>query len=248
MKAIIVAGGKGKRLRPVTDKLPKAMVKVAGRPILEHILNLLKNHGISEFIFSLCYLPQLIISYFGNGTKFEVEIDYVFEKKDTPLGTAGAVLGAKKYIKDTFIVTYADILRELDVHKMVSYHHRNGLIATLAVYKNSSSNPKSIIEFDNNSRVTNFVERPKFRNKKGKPVWSNASFYVLEPEIFEFIPQNQKSDFGKDIFPKVIAAGGKVIAYKQKGYLFDIGDAKKLEKAKLFFTKNRGINNRMKND
>lgn len=235
MKAIIIAGGRGERLKPLTDKLPKTMIEVAGKPILEHIIALLKKNDISGIIISVCYLADKIISYFGDGSKFGVKIDYVFEKKDAPLGTAGAVLGAKKYIKDTFIVTYADILRKLDIRQMVSYHHRNGLIATIAVYKNSSPNPKSIIEFNSSNRVTNFVERPKFRNKKQKPIWSNASFYIFEPEIFDFIPAKRKSDFGKDLFPKVLRAGEKVSAFKSSGYFVDIGDSQKLSYARKTF-------------
>lgn len=235
MKAIIVAGGRGERLKPLTDTIPKAMVKVGNKPILEHIVNLLKKHKISEFIFSLCYLPDKIISYFGDGSKFGVKTDYIFEEKNNPLGTAGAILGAEKFINNTFIVVYGDIIRELDIRKMISNHKKSRSIATIAVYKNYASNPKSIIGFDINHRVQRFIERPKAKDKRQKIIWSNASFYVFEPEIFEFIPQNKKSDFGADIFPNLLKKGEKISAFVSKGYFVDIGDPGKLSHARKTF-------------
>ena len=119
MIAVIVAGGKGTRLKPITNKIPKPMVKVGDKPILEHILNLFKKQGFTDFVFALCYKPEIITNYFGNGQKFGVNINYTYEKEDQPLGTAGAILPSKKYIKGAFIVTYADILRQLDIKEMI---------------------------------------------------------------------------------------------------------------------------------
>lgn len=234
MIAVIVAGGRGERLKPLTDKRPKAMIQIAGKPILEHILNLCKSYGITEFAFSLCYLPQKIISYFGDGSKFGVKIDYVFEDENTSLGTAGAVLGAKKFIKDTFIVTYGDILRELDIRKMIAHHRKNKVVATITVYKNLSSNPKSVIKLDHN-KVIKFTERPVNTTNNKKPIWSNASFYIFEPEIFDFIPSSVKSDFGHDIFPKLLVNKKKISSFICKDYFVDIGDRGKLSYARKTF-------------
>lgn len=234
MKAVIIAGGRGERLKPITVTLPKVMVKVKGKPILEHILNLCKSHGINEFIFSLCFLPQKIISYFGDGSKFGVKISYIFEKESMPQGTAGAIQGAQQYIKETFIVTYGDILRELDIGKMISFHRENNTIATIAVYKNSSSDPKSIIDVDTNNYIKSFIERPK-KSYTEQEVWSNASFYIFEPGIFDFIPKNEKTDFGKDVFPKLISSGEIISAFKSEGYFADIGNPSKLDYARRTF-------------
>src|SRR3990167_3201210 len=114
MKMIIVAGGKGTRLRPLTNEIPKPMINIQGKPILEHILLHARQYGIAEFIFSLCYLPNIITEYFGTGEKWNVKIDYIYEDQNMPKGSAGGIVDAKKYINDTFIVTYADILRDLD--------------------------------------------------------------------------------------------------------------------------------------
>src|SRR3989344_1376598 len=112
MKAIIIAGGRGERLRPLTDNIPKPLVEVNGKPILLHTLELLKSHGITEFIIALCYLPERVVSYFGDGSKFGVHITYTYEDQLKPLGNAGAITLSQKYIKETFIVTYADIVRK----------------------------------------------------------------------------------------------------------------------------------------
>src|SRR3990172_2732098 len=118
-KVLIVAGGKGERLRPITNTIAKPMVKVGNKPVLEHNLDLFKKYGFKNFIFALCYLPETISDYFGDGKKFGVEIEYTYENPETPLGTAGAITLAKEKIDSTFIVTYGDILRVVDVAEML---------------------------------------------------------------------------------------------------------------------------------
>jgi NDP-sugar pyrophosphorylase family protein len=160
MKAVIVAGGKGERLTPLTNTIPKPMIEVDGKPILEHIVRQMKQSGIKDFIFCLCYLPEVITSYFGDGLSMGINIQYVYEEQIRPLGTAGAVKLAEQYIDDTFLVTYADILRIIDIKDFISVHKKRKGTATLAVYKNSNSNPKSLIRFDNKNRIQTFIERP----------------------------------------------------------------------------------------
>lgn len=241
MKAIIVAGGKGTRLKPLTDKMPKPMIEVAGKPILEHIVNLFKKFGLTDFIFALCYLPEKITAYFGDGSKFGIKITHTFETEDNPMGTAGAIIFAKPYINDTFIVTYADILRKLNIKEMIKQHKKKKALATINVYKRFGPNPKSKVLFDQNNRVSEFIERPNqqqitnHQQPATNYVWANGSFYVFEPEVFELIPNDQRSDFGKDIFPKLLSAGEKIFAYPTDGYFIDIGNLEKLEKAKKNF-------------
>ena len=240
MKAIILAGGRGERLKPLTDKLPKPMLKIAGKPVLEHIVDFFKKDGITDLIFSLYYLPGKITSYFGNGSKFGVRINYILEETGFPLGTAGAIVQAQKYIKNTFIVTYGDILRELDIGDMLRQYNKDRALATLAVYKNYSLDPKSMIQFDKKNEIDEFIERPKKEKLKKEFVWSNASFYIFGPEIFDYLPKNRPSDFGRDIFPKLIASGRKVVAYKQKGFFLDVGDIKKLKEVENYFLYSTG--------
>ena len=231
MKAIIVAGGKGERLRPLTNTIPKPMVDVNGKPILQHIVYLLKSHGITEFIFALCYLPHVITDYFGNGKKFGISIEYTFESEDKPMGTAGAIIPAKPYINGTFIVTYADILRKLDITDMIKFHKKTKSFATLHVYKRKGPNPKSMVQFDSNNRITQFIERPKSKDISEDFVWSNGSFYILDKQIFDYIPPDKPSDFGKDIFPKLLAADKSLYGYPTNGYFVDVGNLQNLKRA-----------------
>lgn len=236
MKAIIVAGGKGERLQPLTDKIPKPMVKVKGKPILKHILDLLIKNGIKEFVIALCYSPQVITSYFGDGSKFAVKIHYTFESPENPLGTAGGIVPAKSLISDTFIVTYADILRKLDIQKMTQFHKNKHSFATLNIYKRYGNDPKSMVIFDEDFRVTEFKERPRPEELKEDFVWANGSFYIFEPEVFDFIPEKQKLDFGKDIFPKLLSEQKALYVFPTEDYFVDIGNMKKLEKARKTFS------------
>lgn len=239
IKAIIIAGGKGERLRPITERIPKPIIEIDGKPILFHILELLKSHGVKDFVIALCYLPEKIVSYFGDGSKFGVDIKYTYENPLKPLGTAGAITLAKKYIKESFIVTYADIIRELNVTDMIKQHKNTNAFTTLNVYKREGPDPKSMIEFDDTKRILKFIERPTVKDTKGKFVWANGSFYILEPEIFDFIPDSVKSDFGADIFPKLLEEKKALYAYPTKDYFIDIGNLEKLEKAKKTFPKSR---------
>jgi len=236
MKAIIVAGGKGDRLRPLTDIIPKPMIEVAGKPILEHIVNLFKKYDIIDFLFSLCYLSHVITLYFGDGSKFGIRITYTFEKENVPMGTAGAITFAKKYINNAFIVTYGDILRELNIKEMIKQHKKKKAFVTINVYKRFGPDPKSMVVFNKEGRVEKFIERPKPQDLRSDFVWANGSFYIFEPEIFDFIPKDKPSDFGKDIFPKILAAGKPIFVYPSSGYFVDIGNLKKLKTAKRTFT------------
>ncbi len=227
--AVILAGGKGERLKPITEIIPKPMVKVGGKPILEHIINLLVKNDITDIVISLCYKPKLVKEYFKNGRNLGAKISYRYENENQPLGTAGAVAKLRYKIKSTFIVAYGDILRELDVKKLLGFHFLNKGIGTICVYNNKKPDPKSLVLFNNKKKITSFSERPT--KVTAKKVWSNASFYVFEPEIFTYLAYKQFADFGKDIFPKVLADNKKMFAYKHNGYFCDVGDLEKYKKA-----------------
>lgn len=235
MKAIIVAGGRGERLKPITDNIPKPMIEVAGKPILLHIIELLKKYGVEEFILALCYLPNVIIDYFGDGRRFGIKISYTFESPSSPLGTAGAISLSRNSINDTFIVTYADILRELDIKKVVDFHKKNKAFATLNIYERQNKRAKSMVIINENNKIVKFIERPNQSKLTKEHIWVNGSFYVLEPEIFDFIPKGKKSDFGADIFPKLLLSKKDLYAYPTTGYFVDIGDMTKLDLARRTF-------------
>jgi len=159
-----------------------------------------------------------------------MEIKYIEEDPDHPLGTAGGLCQASKLVNKTFIVAYADILRELDILDMLRTHQQRKAFATINVYQNFGKNPKSSIKMGRQYRIVEFIERPD-PNKLKEPVWSNASFYFFEPDIFEFIEQGKLQDFGKDIFPKLIKAKKPIYAYSSSGYFLDISNMEKLNQA-----------------
>ena len=235
MKAIIMAGGRGERLKPITDTVPKPMIEIRGKPILEHTINHFKKFGIKDFIFSLCYLSHVIFSYFGDGSKFGVNINYIYEEAEKPLGTAGGIAKAKKYINGPFIVASGDILREINIDEIIKFHKRKDSFITLNTYKRFGPDPKSMIIFDKHGLIKKFIERPNPGDVKEDYVWSNGSFYVFEPEIFDYIPKNQHSDFGKDIFPKLLVDNKKIYAFPTEDYFVDIGNLAKLEIARTTF-------------
>lgn len=228
MKAIIVAGGEGKRLRPLTNTLPKPMVCVGGIPILEHTINLLKKHNVTDIILALCYLPQPIIDYFGDGSKFGVSLEYTFENPSTPLGTAGAILSAKQYISETCIVTYADIIRDLDVTAMIKKHRDSKSIATINAYKHTGQNFKSSITFNKNNILTSFKEQEVSTTLENSFAWSNGSFYIIEPQVFEYIGNHFPSDFAKDVFQKLLLQQKKISVFPSEKYFIDIGTKESL--------------------
>lgn len=236
-KAIIVAGGRGERLKPMTDSIPKPMIVVGGKPVLEHIINLLKNFGVTDFIITLCYLPNVITDYFGDGSSFGIHITYLLEDEKKPLGTAGSIKNAAKYIDNTFIVTSADTLRILDIRKMFALHKKNNAFATMNVYKRYGVNPKSSVLFDDAHQVLKFTERPSQKKSIQDFVWANGFFFIFEPEIFKHVPKNIPSDFGKDILPKLIQEKKKIFVFPTDEYFVDIGNAVKLEKAQTTYGK-----------
>jgi len=227
--AIILAGGKGERLRPLTITLPKPMVKIHDKPILEYVLTLFQKNNIKDIIISVCYLPNLITEYFGDGSKFGLNISYVYENEDNPLGTAGSIAKLEKQLNETFIVCYGDSLRDVNISSLLKEHQSTKPVATICIYKNENPDPKSNVIFDENKTIVSFVERPS--NTDSSPTWSNAGFYILEPEVFNYIPQNQKSDFGKDIFPAVLADNKQIKSFIINGYFLDIGTKEKLSVA-----------------
>jgi mannose-1-phosphate guanylyltransferase len=235
MKAIIVAGGRGERLRPLTDKIPKPMVTIGGKPLLEHTIELLKQNGIQEFVLAVRYLPEVIEEYFGDGKKFGVKISYIHENLDMPMGTAGAILAAQKNIDGDFLVTYADILRDLDIKKMIELHSKNQSIATIHTYKHSGNNYKSFLEFDKENVLINFTELPKSMKLEGGFKWSNGSLYIFKSSIFKYIKPGD--DFSHDVFPLLLKSGEKISVFPGEGYFLDIGTKESLEEAQKHFEK-----------
>lgn len=220
MQAIIMAGGFGTRLRPLTSIIPKPMVPVANKPMMEHVVRLLKKYNIDDLIVLLFYQHEYITNYFGNGEKFGVKIRYVLPNGD--YGTCGAVGFARDYIKDDrFIVISADIITDLDLKKLIEFHKEKASLATIVL--TSVENPLSygIVIYDNDFRIKKFLEKPTWSEVFSDKV--NTGIYMFNKEIFEFIPKDTFFDFSKDLFPKLLAENLPLYACVLDGYWKDVG-------------------------
>ncbi len=220
MKAIIMAGGEGSRLRPLTCDMPKPMVSVMNIPIMEHIINLLKTHGITEIGVTLMYLPQKIKDYFGNGSHFGVNIHYFTE--DTPLGTAGSVKNAGNFLDETFIVISGDSLTDMDITKAIEFHRSKESKATLVLTRVDVPLEYGVVITDKKAAITGFLEKPSWSEVFSDTV--NTGTYILEPEIMDYLEQGQKTDFSQDLFPLLLEKKEPMFGYIMSDYWCDIGD------------------------
>lgn len=228
---VLIVGGKGERLFPLTKIVPKPMIKVGRKPILEHILLMFRSYGFRQFIFCLCYKKDKIKSYFKDGRKWDTYIKYVSEDEKKPLGTSGALVLAKSLIKGRFIVCYGDILRKIDLEKMLKFHIKKKAFATINLHLNPADRPRSRVEFNKKMQITKFIEHPESINPI-QEIWSNGSLYILEPSIFRDIQSNQFQDFSKNIFPKLLKKKKKLYGYISKDYFIDISNKLKLKEAR----------------
>lgn len=222
MKAIIMAGGEGSRLRPLTCDLPKPMVPVMNKPIMEHIIDLLKSHGITEIGVTLMYLPQKIRDYFGNGSNFGVNLQYFTE--DTPLGTAGSVRNATEFLDDTFIVISGDALTSMNLSEAVKFHKEKKSLATLILTKVSVPLEYGVVITNEDHAITGFLEKPSWGEVFSDTV--NTGTYILEPSIFKYYDRGKKFDFSQDLFPMLLKDQQPMFGFITSDYWCDIGDLK----------------------
>ncbi len=222
MKAVIMAGGEGSRLRPLTCDLPKPMVPVMNRPIMEHIINLLKSHGITEIGVTLMYLPQKIKDYFGSGSSLGVNLHYFTE--DTPLGTAGSVHNASEFLDETFIVISGDALTNMDLTEAVRFHNLKKSLATLVLTRVNVPLEYGVVLTNEQSAITGFLEKPSWGEVFSDTV--NTGTYILEPGIFDYYKRGQKFDFSQDLFPMLLKDKKPMYGFITADYWCDIGDLK----------------------
>ena len=230
-KAVLLVGGKGTRLSPLTDKIPKALLEVHKKAVTEHIFDLLKKHGIRDIVLCVGHLKDKIKDYFGDGSNFGVNITYIEE--DKPLGTAGPLKLAKKYLKDSFIVSNGDELKNINIPRMFRLHKRKDALATLALTTVEDPSHYGVARLDG-SRIIEFVEKPKKEESPSNLI--NAGFYIMEPEVIDMIP-NGFSMLEKDVFPK-LAKLGRLRGFPFAGQWFDIGT---IERYKLAEKQWKGV-------
>jgi len=219
MKAIILVGGEATRLRPLTCNIPKIMVPVLNRPLLEHIIGYLKSHGILDVVLAVGKSPEHIQRHFRDGSKLGVKITYSVE--DYPRGTAGAVKNAERFGDGSFVVLNGDVFSDLDLGAMIERHRRSRPIATLALTPVEDPSSYGVVETDADGRVKRFIEKPKPGEVTTNMI--NAGVYVLEPEILSYISPDGFIMFERDIFPLLLEKGQVMYGYAFQGYWIDMG-------------------------
>jgi mannose-1-phosphate guanylyltransferase/phosphomannomutase len=220
MKAVVMAGGEGTRLRPLTSNQPKPMVQIVGKPCMEHILELLREHGMTDVIVTVAFLPQAIRSYFGEGDTLGMTIGYSVE--ESPLGTAGSVRLAARQLDETFLVISGDALCDVDLGELVAFHKECGAAVTIGLKSVENPLEFGIVVTDEEGKIERFLEKPSWGQVFSDTI--NTGIYVLEPEVLNHVPTDRPYDFSKELFPYLLEMGRPLYGYVMDGYWQDVGD------------------------
>jgi mannose-1-phosphate guanylyltransferase / phosphomannomutase len=220
VKAVVMAGGEGTRLRPLTSNQPKPMVPIVGKPCMEHILELVRTHGFEDVIVTVAFLPQAIRSYFGDGESLGLTIEYSVE--ESPLGTAGSVRLASDRLDDTFLVISGDALCDIDLRRLVDFHREKGAAVTIGLKSVDNPLEFGIVVTDEDGRVERFLEKPSWGQVFSDTI--NTGIYVLEPEVMRHVPTDRPYDFSKELFPLLLEMGRPIYGHVCEGYWQDVGD------------------------
>ncbi|MDA8219005.1 MAG: mannose-1-phosphate guanyltransferase [Dehalococcoidales bacterium] len=220
MKAVVMAGGEGSRLRPLTIQRPKPMVPIVNKPVMEHVLDLLKKHGITDVVVTVQYLASVIQKHFGDGSSFGMKITYSVE--ETPLGTAGSVKNAEAELQEPFLVISADALTDFDLEAIIRFHTRKKSKATLTLYRVPNPLEYGVIIIDEEGNIRQFLEKPSWGEVFSDTV--NTGIYMLDPSVFDYIPPGKSVDFSQDVFPAMLRKGDALFGYVASGYWCDVGN------------------------
>jgi mannose-1-phosphate guanylyltransferase/phosphomannomutase len=219
MKAVIMAGGEGTRLRPLTSNAPKPMLPLADRPMMEHIVSLLRLHGFDEIVVTVAFLANQIKTYFGDGSEFGVTMRYADEP--VPLGTAGSVGNARALLDEQFLVISGDVLTDIDLSKVLAFHREKRAVATIGLATVENPLEFGIVITRDDGSIERFLEKPTWGQVFSDTI--NTGIYVLEPEIFDFIPEGRSVDFSSEVFPALLAAKKPLFGAVVEGYWEDVG-------------------------
>jgi len=235
MKAVIMAGGQGSRLRPLTINRPKPMVPLVDRPVMAHIVGLLKRHGFDQVVATLQYMADDIQDYFGDGSSFGLQFHYSVE--EIPLGTAGSVKQAEALLDEPFLVISGDALTDFDLEKVVAFHKEHNALVTITLTRVPNPLEYGVIIVDEEGRVRQFLEKPSWSEVFSDTV--NTGMYVLDPRIFDYIEPGRPFDFSQDLFPRLMERGEPIYGYIASGYWCDIGNIQEYMRATADFLEGR---------
>ncbi len=220
MKAVVMAGGEGSRLRPLTVTRPKPMVPIVGRPVMEHILNLLKAHGITDVVVTVQYMASAIEDYFGDGSQFGMHISY--SREEVPLGTAGSVKNAEALLDEPFLVISGDALTDFNLSDIIKFHQNRKSLATLTLAHVANPLEYGVIITNEQGHITQFLEKPSWGEVFSDTI--NTGIYVLDPVIFSYFEADKPFDFSQELFPMMLKKGDPIYGYVADGYWCDVGN------------------------
>lgn len=222
MKAIIIAGGLGTRLRPLTEKVPKPMLDYKGKPLLEHLIEELKRNGILEIILCTGYFSEKIEQYFGDGSKFGLKI--LYSKEESELGTGGALKLASKFLKEdeTFLVVYGDLYLKMDLKNFIKFHKQKNSEGTLTIHQTDHPHDSDLVKVDHDGKITDFFLKNTSRNDKDAGNLGNAGVYCFNSSILNFFPDG-RCGLDKDVLPRALLKGAKLYGYITNERILDIG-------------------------
>jgi mannose-1-phosphate guanylyltransferase/phosphomannomutase len=219
VKAVIMAGGEGTRLRPLTSNVPKPMMPIVNRPMMEHIVELLKVHGFDEIVVTVAFMANAIRTYFGDGSEFGVRMVYATE--ESPLGTAGSVRNAMDELDERFLVISGDVLTDIDLGEMVRFHEEKGALATIGLVPVENPLEFGIVITRDDGSIERFLEKPTWGQVFSDTI--NTGIFVLEPEIFDYIEAGRPVDFSSEVFPQLLEDGKPLYGAVAEGYWEDVG-------------------------
>jgi mannose-1-phosphate guanylyltransferase / phosphomannomutase len=226
MRVAIIAGGKGTRLGEFSKTIPKALIPIGGKPILEHQLHLAKRHGATDVALLIGHLGDQIRDFCGDGSGFGLRITYFEEPQ--PLGTAGSLKLAEGFFSDDFLVFYGDVMMELNLGRLLAFHKCKGADATLVLHPNNHPMDSDLVEVDGNDRVVRVLPKPH-ADGLVYPNLVNAALYAFSPSVFSCLESGVSRDFGKHVFPRWVAEGMKLFGYSTLEYMKDIGTLDRLD-------------------
>lgn len=227
MKAVIMAGGFGTRLRPLTCNIPKPMVPMLNRPMMEHIVELLKRHGITDLVATLYYQPDVISGYFDDGSKLGVQLQYLRAEAD--YGTAGSVRNAKDFLDQRFVIISGDVLTDFDLSAAIQFHEERNAKATMVLTHVSNPLQFGVVLTADDGKITRFLEKPSWGEVFSDAI--NTGIYILEPEVLNLIPPKEEFDFSKNLFPLMLEHDMGLYGYVADGYWRDIGNLNEYQDA-----------------
>lgn len=224
-----MSGGFGTRLRPLTCNIPKPMVPMMNKPMMQHIIELLKKYGITQIVSTLFYQPDIITGFFGDGSKFGVSMQY--RKADADYGTAGSVRNAADFLDERFIIISGDVLTDFDLSKAIAFHEEKKAKATLVLTRATNPLAFGVVITDASGKITRFLEKPTWGEVFSDTI--NTGIYIIEPDVLQLVPYQKEFDFSKNLFPAMLEQDMGLYGYIAEGYWRDVGNLNEYQEAHL---------------